>query len=190
MIKVKLDGSEIEVHSIDIQMLTGGSPAPPPEPPPVVEPPPVIDPPTPPPAPPPVDLGNAIPWTDISGNFPFGSRPSFQTNYNIPKGGLYVYFTVPEVTSFANAFGVTEITAVPSALDFSVSEAIGDMVGLESGVLVPGELYADVQGGTPLSSPKVHFLLKPNHTYFWNLRWRGVGDSGRVYLSCTYRSPI
>ena len=186
---VIIDGEELEVESVLVDIVMPDASPPPVDPP--IDPPPIDPPPPDPePEPPPVDLGDAIPWKAISGGYDFGVRKSFQTNFNIPAKGLYVYFTVPEVVSFANAFGVVEITALPSPLDFSVSETVGDMVGLDSGVLVPGELNAKVQGGMPLSSPKVQFLLEAGRTYFFNLKWRDVGDSGRLYLSCTYLSPI
>ena len=140
----------------------------------------------------PVITTGAEPWTNISSGDAFGylSASSFQTAFNIPTAGKYIWFTVPSVTTFLASFAVVEIGALAEVLTMSISETIGDMVGLANEVLDGSTPDVSILGGTPTpvhaSIPTC--TLYPGITYFWNLKWAST-NSQTVYLSHVYASP-
>ena len=183
MIKITVDGKLIDdVKDVVVTVTTA---APPPVEPPPAEPPPVEPPPVePPPVEPPPDLGDAVPWESISGRYAFGERGSFQVITHIPSKGLYVYFTVPSVTSFGATFQCVEMRHLPCPLNFSISERVGDMIGLARKRLQSFD--AQITGGYPTGRD---CILYPNKTYFWNIKWERPA-SDHIYLAHAYKSPM
>ena len=183
-VTVTVDGQAIEnIKGVTVAITTGTTP--PPIDPPPIDPPPIDPPPIDPPPViiPPPDLGDAVPWSSVFDGSEFGQYKSYRVAQLIPSNGLYIYFTVPEVTIFSHSFRCAEMRYMNSVLVFSLSEKVGDMVGLCNNRL--SNYDASVAGSYPndSSSPQTPgCILFPNVTYFWNLQWETPRNE-HIYLS-------
>ena len=185
-VTVTVDGEAIDVKGVTIALVTADTPPidppieppvePPVEPPPVVIPPPVII--------PPPDLGDAVSWPSVFDGSSFGQYKSYRVAHLVPDIGLYIYFKVPKVTSFLHTFTCAERRSLPSPLRFSISETVGDMIGLANRHLINYD--ERITGGYPSGRD---CILHPGRTYFWNIQWTEAAQD-HIWLSYAYKSPI
>ena len=178
-VTVTIDGQVVEnIKGVTVAITTGTTPPPidpPPIDPPPIDPPPVII--------PPPDLGDAVSWPSVFEGTYFGQYKSYRVTARIPAEGLYIYFRGRDVASFLAAFMCVERRSLPAPLNMSLSESVGDMVGLANARMVNHDMT--ITGGYPTGRD---CILHPDRTYFWNFKWeRAVAD--HVYLESVYRSP-
>ena len=182
---ITIDGKAVDnVKGVTVAIVTGDTVEPPP-----IDPP--IDPPIEPPIPPidPPNLGDAKPWVLISGGYQFGDTKSFRTSIIIPPEGLFLHFTTKDALSFIASFGCVERRYLPAPLNISISETVGDMTGLMNARLTSYSEFLTGSHPTLSGSIGPKCILKPNTTYFWNMKWEKP-VSEFIYLSHAYRSPM